>query len=310
MKVLVAGPFSLAGVGVGVDVGVDAGASAADLLVRDVVCAWLRDGGIDHDVAQRAVHGPGVDWFRVSPARYSDLIVAGGAVGADLPIAAVIERFAGSRLIAVGVTLAGPRSWRPFHVTLERDGRLVTRPDIALAAPGPVTVPVVARIETPDPGAGTRQAHAAFDRVLDSREAAVIEIDTDLARDVPGRRSAAEVLTLLRRADVALTTRLDGLVLSLRLGVPVIAIDPVAGGGAITRQAAALRWPAALPVDALADDVLAERLEWCLSDVARARAQASATSGRRDVAEIETALQRALRPRKRAPQRLRRSRAE
>lgn len=50
--------------------------------------------------------------------------------------------------------------------------------------------------------------------------------------------------SVLCRLDAVLTTRLHGLVLALRLGVPVLAVDPVNGGGKVGAQAAAWGWPA------------------------------------------------------------------
>jgi polysaccharide pyruvyl transferase WcaK-like protein len=50
-----------------------------------------------------------------------------------------------------------------------------------------------------------------------------------------------------RPADVVVTTRLHGLVLALKQGVPVLAVDPVAGGARVATQAAAWGWPVLLP---------------------------------------------------------------
>ena len=48
-------------------------------------------------------------------------------------------------------------------------------------------------------------------------------------------RTAEEVESLIARMDVVLTTRLHGLVLALKHGVPVVAIDPIAGGAKLRR---------------------------------------------------------------------------
>jgi polysaccharide pyruvyl transferase WcaK-like protein len=52
---------------------------------------------------------------------------------------------------------------------------------------------------------------------------------------------------VIARADVVVTTRLHGLVLALKQGVPVLAVDPVAGGARVATQAAAWGWPVLLP---------------------------------------------------------------
>jgi hypothetical protein len=65
--------------------------------------------------------------------------------------------------------------------------------------------------------------------------------------------------------DAVVTTRLHGLVLGLKAGVPVLAVDPVAGGGKVTAQGKALGWPVVAAEDAGDTALLDSRLKWCLS---------------------------------------------
>ena len=51
---------------------------------------------------------------------------------------------------------------------------------------------------------------------------------------------------MIGRADVVVTTRLHGLVLALKQGVPALAVDPVAGGAKVAAQAAVWGWPVLL----------------------------------------------------------------
>jgi hypothetical protein len=283
LRVLVAGWFSIEG----------GGATAGDVLVRDIVCAWLGERGIAHDVAQERAIGEGVDWFRVAPTRYTHLVFACGPVGPELAVAELIERFSGCRRAAVNVTLMGDPGWRPFDLVLERDGNGRTRPDLAITHAG-AGAPVVALVRVhhqPEyDGARPQLAHAAFDRLLASREAAPVEVDTVLDPAVPGRRTAGEVQALLGRADVVLTTRLHGLVLALAQGVPAVAVDPIVGGAKVSSQARALGWPALLAVEDLSDESLAQQFEWCLTGVARERARATAGGALPVAAEVERVL--------------------
>ena len=264
MRILVAGWFSLEG----------GGATAGDTLARDVACEWLDELGILYDVANEPAMGSGVDWFRVSPKRYTHLIFACGPVGRDLAVAQLIERFASARRIALNVSLVGDRKWRPFDVTIERDGRRRERPDLSILAPRR-KVPVVARVhihrQAEYPSTRVDEAHGAFDRLLARTPAAAFEVDTRIDPAVPGRRSAAEVESLLARADIALTTRLHGLVLALANGIPALAIDAGPGGAKVLAQAKAQRGPAAVAVDEIEDSQLAQLFEWCLSDEAPER---------------------------------------
>ena len=284
MKVLVAGWFSLR----------QGGATAGDLMARDVACAWLAEHAVPFDVALEPALGYGVDWFRVAPTRYSDLLFVCGPVGPDLQVAELIERFQGCRRTALNVTLVGDPAWRPFDVVIERDGAGDGRPDLAFGATLR-RVPVVARVQihrqAEYPAARPELAHAAFDRLLGRREAAVVPVDTRLDPAVPGRRTAAEVEALIAAADVVLTTRLHGLVLALRAGLPALVVDPVPGGGKVLAQARALSWPAALTVDRLDDESLERHFEWCMQPAAREAARAAAEHGR---AEVRTTLERGL----------------
>jgi hypothetical protein len=265
MRVLVVGWFSVE----------DGGATAGDIMARDVACEWLAERGIAYDIAQERRLGPGLDWFRVSPEHYTDLLFVCGPVGRDLPVADMVERFARCRRTALNVSVVGDPALRLFDVVIERDGLGSGRPDLALAAPAH-RPPVVARVEIPGSHAEWADtAHAAFDRLLAGREAAAMAVETRLDPAIPGRRTAAEVEALIGVADVALTTRLHGLVLALRQGVPAIAIDVFPGGAKVLAQAQALGWPAALSVDAIDDAVLESHLEWCLGDEARALARSS-----------------------------------
>jgi hypothetical protein len=280
---LVAGWFSLE----------QGGATAGDLLVRDVVCAWLRARKIVHDVAQERALGDGVDWFRVPPSAYTHLVFACGPVGPELAVAELIERFTCCRRVAVNVSLVGDPAWRPFDLLLERDGLGSAKPDLAITRP-PGSAPVVAVVKIHPQGEhrGARPgiAHAAFDRLLAALECAPFVVDTVLDASVPGRRSTAEVQALLARADVVLTTRLHGLILALAGGVPAVAIDPIMGGAKLLAQSRALDWPASMTVDTVDDERLRQHFDWCRTRAARERAVASRARGVQGAADVERML--------------------
>lgn len=103
---------------------------------------------------------------------------------------------------------------------------------------------------------------------------------------IVGRRSQA-VESALCRADAVITTRLHGLVLALRHGVPAVAVDPVGGGAKVTRQAMALGWPAVIGVDELDDAVLRRHLQWALTEEARAAARSCVEGATRRSADLQ-----------------------
>ncbi|MCA1844023.1 MAG: polysaccharide pyruvyl transferase family protein [Actinobacteria bacterium] len=283
------------------------GATAGDLLARDVACDWLTRGGIAFDVAHSAAFAGGVDWRRVDPGRYTDLIFVCGPfyvrrrlvrfmpvavatilvrlapilarLRADplqrLPLELLVTRFRRARLVGLDLSILGPPgAWQPFDVLLERDSAVTVRPDLAFLASSPA-VPVVGLVlaerqrEYRGSGAHDR-CEAAIRRALRDRDLVVVPVDTRLDRPNPGGLgNAAQVESLIARMDAVVTTRLHGAVLALKNGVPALMVDPVAGGGKVSRQARALDWPVIVDVESLDPTGLGEALERVLSPAAR-----------------------------------------
>lgn len=263
-RALVAGEFSLD----------NQGATAADLRAAELVRGWLLDAGVRCEVALGEPFEGGVRWDSVRPSRYDTVFVVCGPIDQGLPIADLLERFAGRQLVGVNVTaLQRPESWNPWSTLLPRDGSGVeTTPDLTFAAtPGqaPVVARVQVQVEDEYEDAARDFVHSSFDRLLADRDAAVISVDTRVDGNAGGLRTAAQVESLIAKADVVLTTRVDGLVLALRAGVPAVAIDPVPGGGKLIAQVRTLEWPHAQIVDELDEASLTRAFEACLGPGAR-----------------------------------------
>ena len=188
------------------------------------------------------MYGGGVNWRTVDPARYSQVVFVCGpfARGEQMELA-LIRRFEGCRMIGLNLSMLESMSaWNPFDVALERDSPTTAHPDIVFAASSAVTPVVgVCRIERHD-GADTDIADAAINRLTASLDVAVLPIDTRVDINATGLRTPAQIESMIARVDVLITTRLHGLVLALKNGVPAIAIDPKPGGGKITKQARAI----------------------------------------------------------------------
>jgi hypothetical protein len=268
MKTLVAGWFSFE----------QMGASAGDLLARDLVCNWLRQAGHAYDVALAPPFTGGVDWRAVDPAGYAQIVFVCGPFGNGEPVTGFLERFAGRRLVGVNLSMLQPLdAWNPFDLLLERDSSARSRPDLVFLSRAP-RVPVVGVVLIDSqPEYGPRDLHQAADvaiqRLVASRPLAVVPIDTRLDANRTGLRRPEEVESLIARMDVVLTTRLHGTVLALKNGVPAVAVDSVAGGAKIRRQAEAVGWPVVLAAEALTDGALQKAYEYCLTEEARARAR-------------------------------------
>ncbi len=253
-------------------------ATVGDVLARDVAAGWLRDAGVPFDVAAAPpLRGPDdVDWEAVAPEAYDVVCFVCGPWG-DRPLLRRLRgRFPHARLVAADITPL-PDGGPPVDALLEREGL----PDYAWHAPGPAELPPVLGVVRAPAQAehGATLHREAGDRLLELAVAhgAPLSFDTDLllvSEPVHRFTSAARVEALVARCDVVLTSRMHGLVLALRAGVPALALDPVAGGGKVTAQARAVGWPA---VRAPAADDLDALVAWCLGPEARATAGASAT---------------------------------
>jgi hypothetical protein len=275
-RVLVAGWFSWPG----------GSATAGDLMARDVACEWLDGAGREYDVANAPQFGTGVDWREVDPKRYSDLVFVCGPVGPlYTALGQLLQRFPGSRHVGLDLTMIAPLSeWNPFDVLIERDSTRATNPDLALVAAEP-RVPVIGVVLVEPytaefPGRDRQDAaRNAAELLLQSVPAARVPIDTRLDVSKTQLRSPGEVESLIARMDAVVTTRLHGLVLAIKRGVPALAIDPVSGGSKIKHQADVLGWPAVRIADRLSQDDLRATLEFCMSEEARRLARHCAEQG-------------------------------
>jgi hypothetical protein len=267
-------------------------ATAGDVLACEVAARWLQRANLPYDIAMAEKYGGNLDWRNADPDLYSHVIWVAGPVYTTRKQEALRQRFQRSRLIALDVTMLDElAAWNPYDAVVERDSVRVARPDISFLAAdrrAPVTGLCLIRQQTEY---GARARHEvvveACQRLIRSRPMAVVEIDTVLKPVSPGRRDAAEVQALIARMDVVVTNRLHGMVLSIKQGVPVVAIDSVQGGGKVSRQAEAIGWPV-LNVDSLADADLSQAFEFALTDRARemvAAARRRATSAAEAVEE-------------------------
>jgi hypothetical protein len=285
VRVLVAGWFSFE----------QMGATAGDILARDLVCRWLDEASVPHDIATAPPFAGGVDWRSVEARQYGHVVFVCGPFGNGWPVTDFLARFAGSRLVGVDLSmLQSLDEWNPFDLLLERDSSRAARPDLVfLSAPSPVPVVGLVRVH-PQKEYQERSAHEAADALLDqllaTREVAVVPIDTRLDRNATGLRTAGEVESLIARVDVVLTTRLHGLVLALKNGLPAVAVDPVRGGAKIRRQAETLGWPHAFAVDEATPAGLAAAFERCLRPEARVAASAVAARAREKLAAVRDEL--------------------
>ncbi|HWD02105.1 MAG TPA: polysaccharide pyruvyl transferase family protein [Amycolatopsis sp.] len=245
-------------------------ATAGDVLSLRAAAAALLAAGIEHDVAWSPVFRPGGFHLGDAPPEdYTHVVFTCGPLHGT-QVRELHERYAGCRRLAVGVSVPDPAdaAVTGFHRILPRDGTGTARPDLSLAAatsPKPVAGIALAPRQ-PEYGADGRHdvVHDALTRWLAGLDCARVPLDTRLAtNDWTHCATPDQFVSALSRMDVVVTTRLHGLVLGVKAGVPVLAVDPVASGGKVTAQGRALGWPV-LTADDVAEAALDDRLAWCL----------------------------------------------
>ncbi|MFH9401178.1 polysaccharide pyruvyl transferase family protein [Streptomyces sp. NPDC017638] len=259
----------------------DGEATAGDVLAQRHMSAALTGAGIPHDTAWSPGFRPGaLSLETADPDAYGTLLFVCGPVYGP-QVAALHARFSSCTRLAAGVSVVDPAhpAATGFHTIVARDGtRAPARRDLAAgAALGPLP-PVVAVVLSAGQGEyGARRRHAAVNEAitgwLGGKDCARVPAETRLAVDDWRLCATAEqFLALVARCDLVVTTRLHGLVLALRTGTPVIAVDPVAGGAKVTAQARAVGWPALVAADAPAAGVLDRWWDWALSGAGRTAA--------------------------------------
>lgn len=264
MKVLVSGWFSF-----------DCGhATAGDVLAKDVVCDWLQEAGYEYEVAATPPFIGDLEWLDADPGRYSHVVFVCGPYRPGWPLMEFEAHFAGIPLFGVNVSMLHPiEEWNPFDVLLERDSPAGSRPDLTFASRRPLSPVVGVALVHPQSEYGDRQRHPivnqAVTQLLEAHDVAAVPIDTRLDSNAVGLHTSAQIEGLIARMDTVVTTRLHGLVLSLKNGVPALAIDPISGGAKIKRQADALRWPVVFTPESLTPKALRESFAFCLSREAR-----------------------------------------
>lgn len=265
---------------------VDGVASAGDVLGMEAAREELKQAGLPCDMALSPVFRPeALRLEDADPARYTYLVFACGPLHGK-QVADLHTRYAHCRRVAVGVSVIDPEdpAAAGFHAILARDGDGADpQGDLALN-PRPALLPVAGVIlADTQPEYGTRshgdQAGADLIRWLRGWDCALVPLDTRLDREdwrLPYR--PAELEAVIRRLDLLVTTRLHGLVLALKNGVPALAVDPVAGGAKVTAQARAWSWPATVTIEELSQESLGHWRDWCLSPAGKAAAATAAGS--------------------------------
>ncbi|MGW7257374.1 polysaccharide pyruvyl transferase family protein [Streptomyces sp. NPDC054834] len=264
-KALLTGWFSFA----------DGEATAGDVLALDRVQGILEGAGYAYDTVWSPAFKPdALHLDAVRAEEYGSLVFVCGPLHGP-QVADLHRRFPCCLRVAVGTSVIDPGSpaVTGFHRILPRDGPAVEPVrDLsarAPAAPAPPAVGVILTRGQREYGARRRHEEAAdrITRWLLAKDCARVELETRLdTRDWRLCATPAQLHSLLGRLNLVVTDRLHGLVLSLRAGVPALAVDPVESGAKVTAQARSCGWPALVAAEHLDDARLDHWWDWCLTE--------------------------------------------
>jgi len=244
--------------------------TAGDIMAASVACQWLEEAGSAYDIALAHPFSGGVDWREVDPNSYSHAVFVCGPFPYIEYTKQFLEKFKNCCLVGLDLSMMEPLDvWQPFDILIERDSTFIERPDIAFVASQrkvPIVGVILAETQVEYRKRAKHQiANDAIDRLVKSRQVIVVPIDTRLDPNTTNLNTAEEIESMIARMDLVVTTRLHGIVLAVKNGVPAIAIDAIAGGAKVTQQAKALGWEVVFSVDNLDDSKLQHAFDYCLS---------------------------------------------
>ena len=280
-RALVAGWFSFEG----------RKATFGDVHAMEVVRPWLEELDCPYDIAgQPQNRVDGVDINRIDPKEYSIFIFVCGPWGGG---GSLLQRF--SHCLKIGVDLSIRNNSHGFDLIFPREFASTHAPDLAFDAKSNEVDVVGVALVHPQPAFGERQRHAevqmAVDRYFESSGAARIQLDTLLHENTAGIEGVAQLEALIRRVDVVITSRLHGLVYSLKNGIPAVAIDPIAGGAKVTSQASALNWPILLEGDGIDSGKIALAIQHAKTWEAKRLIEESLQTAKREIEQIKKSFQ-------------------
>ena len=244
----------------------DRKATFGDTRAKDIVCEWLKETHTPFDVAgDPGNRVDGVDINGVDPKNYDIFIFVCGPWHDSQHI---LDRF--QHCIKIGINLSISEEGNAgFDYVLPRDSPGEKNPDIVITAKTSVLPVAGIVLVHPQPMYAERQRHEKIRKIIEDYislgEVAPVFLDTLLINNSGNLTNTSQFESILRRTDFVISTRLHGMIFSLKNNIPVIAIDPIAGGAKVQSQAHTLGWPVFIPGEDLTLENLKSSVALCLN---------------------------------------------
>ena len=242
-------------------------ATFGDTEAMRVVLDWLAEMGISCDIACDPSNGlVGLDLKRLDPTPYDIFIYVCGPWKMDNNN--LLERFGHCLKVGVNLSIEDVAS-NKFDLLYPRDTSEINNPDIVFSSDVKNAPLVGVCLVHSQYEYGNKQRHDEVDKAvnefLNENEVANVKIDTLYVNNRTGVSDAISFENLVSRFDVVISSRLHGMVFSLKNGIPVVAIDCISGGAKVTKQANALDWPVVLNGDNITSESIRDAIKLCLT---------------------------------------------
>jgi hypothetical protein len=249
-KALIMGAFS--------DIGKNS--TFGDIQAMEVLCSWLNEIQVEFDVLDKVSSKK--KNISIDPYKYDILIYVCGPFGRNT----YCKNFSHCLKIGIDVSIEKNEShyidsYKCLDFIIPRDSITVKNPEFVFKASSP-DVAVVGLALVHGQGDKERSRHQQIEAVVKkyfkNNGYAIIKLDTLITTPIRKNQtnisSVSQFEALVRRCDFIISSRLHGLVYGLKNNIPVIAIDPISGGGKLTKQAQAINWPIIINGDTVSEE--------------------------------------------------------
>lgn len=236
-------------------------ATFGDTQAMELVAKWLSANNYDFDIsASKKSRANGIPLDQINFEDYDTLIyVCGPWLDNNIQFKRLGDNFMlhKNRITKIGVDLSVRNDNHGFDMLLPRDFFNIKNPDLVFGVENSNSIPVVGLFMIHDQGEyGKMQRHPLvrqrIQEYFKQTNCHVIELCThDTHDEISKFNNVQELESIIRKCDYVITTRMHGLVYSLKNNIPALAIDCVAGGAKVTAQSEAVNWPAIVNGDGI-----------------------------------------------------------
>jgi hypothetical protein len=252
-KTLIIGAFS--------DIGKNA--TFGDVQAKEVLAAWLNENKMDFDVIDNVSDIRKAQLIEeIDPNKYDTLIYVCGPFGKNK----IYKKFSHCLKIGLDISIINNEDHYlndsdGLNFIIPRESPNKTNPELAFEATSNKVLVVglcLVHFQNPIETSRHQQTYVAVKKYFKDSGNAIIKLDTlittPIRKNPTNITSISQFESLVRKCDVIITSRLHGLVYSLKNNIPVVAIDPILGGGKVTKQANELGWPVIINGDNLSSE--------------------------------------------------------